>query len=222
MRSAAQGDVKQLEQVLEDSIFDQYVLGRALMLAVQSHRPEHERRLHRIAQLLIAKGAEVDYSERDGCTALMVACKKVFETVADELIQAGADIEAVDANNRTVWDYLKSAKGDVSMLLWALNKADRERKEQLRPATVQNLRAFQKDGVIVVRYDLVSSGPVPIMLMGSDDNGRTYALEVKSVKGHVGEGVSPGEDREIIWALAEDFSSHRPKSITLDVKVLSN
>ena len=91
-----------------------------------------------------------------GRTPLMEACRKRFETVVEGLLAAGADLRARDARGRDVWEYMDQAGGDVSMLLWTINSADTERRERLRASTVRNLRAYVKNGIVVVHYELTA------------------------------------------------------------------
>jgi hypothetical protein len=219
MLAVSRGDTRSVENLLYGNIVSSRVLGRALLATLTKLASDYERRAQRVAQLLMAKGADVNYCEDDGRTPLMEACRKRFETVVEGLLAYGADLRARDAVGRDVWDYLDEGRGDVSTVLWAINSADTARRERLEASTVKNLRAYLKNGIVVVHYDLEATGPVPVMLLGSDDDGRTYRLNIHAVRGHVGEEVAPGVDREIIWEVKDDYPHAKPKAITLDVVV---
>jgi len=78
------------------------------------------------------------------------------------------------------------------------------------PPAVSNVHASQRrDGSnqVDIRYDLadVDGDACTVSLEISEDGGRTWSVRATHLSGHVGAGVSPGEDRAIAWDCAADL-----------------
>ena len=58
-----------------------------------------------LAKMLIEAGADVNTSDDNGRTALMIAAEKNAVDLAKMLIEAGADVNASDDDGRTVFMY---------------------------------------------------------------------------------------------------------------------
>ncbi len=71
-------------------------------------------------------------------------------------------------------------------------------------ATVANLTVEETEASVVIRYDLESSGPASVRLVGSGDGGETYDLNVGSAEGDLGPEVEPGAGKRIVWRFEED------------------
>jgi hypothetical protein len=217
MGAVKEGRVRDVEEILFDSTFDRWLLGRALLTSLDMTSRDDERNAYRLARLLVSKGAEIEYVGEGGRTPLMEACRKRFETVAALLLDAGASLEPVDAVGRTARDYVDQAGGDTAALSWIVERARLDREP---PCRVRNLKASMRGGTVVVTYDLEAASPVPVRLTVSDDDGRTYTLNVGHVTGDVGERVAPGENRRIVWSVKKDYPQGLDASgLMLDVVV---
>ncbi len=80
------------------------------------------------------------------------------------------------------------------------------------PPEVTNVSAAQRPGTkfIDVTYDLTSpdGGDSTIQLEISFDGGLTWRAPVKTVSGHIGEGVGPGTNRIASWNAGVDFDGN--------------
>jgi formylglycine-generating enzyme required for sulfatase activity len=80
----------------------------------------------------------------------------------------------------------------------------------LAAPTVSNVRATQRtDGtrLVDIRYNLSGgSGPMSISVTVSPDNGATWSVQPASahLSGHVGQGITNGNDRHIVWNAGAD------------------
>lgn len=74
---------------------------------------------------------------------------------------------------------------------------------------VRNVEAYQQGTNVVIQYDLMGSNratyEVDVRL--SRDGGATFDYAPSAVSGAVGSGVSPGEGKEIVWSVLQDFSN---------------
>ncbi len=221
IQSVTNSDIATAEQILFEHAIDKWTLGHALMTALNANSARSERTVHRLANLLVAKGAHIDYSDYKGKTLLMEAIAKRFETVTDLLLVNGADMYARDDEGRNAWDYVDMGTGEAEMITWILNNERRMRKEIRDLCKIQNLSAKMRDDCVVITYDLEAPTPVPVALIAEQSKDRRRrSLNVVTVKGDVGNMVPPGKKREIIWEIAKDYPSGVPnKQILLDVIV---
>ena len=67
-----------------------------------------------IAELLIAKGADVNVKKEDGWTPLHSAASFDYKEIAELLIAKGADVNTIDVDGKTPLDY---AEGEIADLL---------------------------------------------------------------------------------------------------------
>ena len=71
---------------------------------------------------------------------------------------------------------------------------------------VSNVAASQDPNAltVTVHYDLSASGACAVTMLVSDNGGRFFSLVPKSLSGDIGDGVSPGNNKVIVWnALAD-------------------
>ena len=69
-------------------------VGTPLMWASTSHNLG-------IVEYLISRGAEIDKEDKNGCTALMLACKEGHTHIVESLLSHGAKIDKKDKNSCT-------------------------------------------------------------------------------------------------------------------------
>ncbi|HID30361.1 MAG TPA: hypothetical protein EYP19_10200 [Desulfobacterales bacterium] len=70
---------------------------------------------------------------------------------------------------------------------------------------VENVRFEQREDEVVVSYDLHGSEEIyTITLKGSSDGGRRFDIVPKTVSGDVGDKVSPGKGKQMVWEALKD------------------
>ena len=83
-----------------------------------------------------------------------------------------------------------------------------------------NVRFSVTGGVVQVTYDLISEDPravFSITLEASDDGGRTWTVRPTSLTGDVGESVTPGAGRQIVWEAGRDMATLRAEQLQFRV-----
>jgi formylglycine-generating enzyme required for sulfatase activity len=77
------------------------------------------------------------------------------------------------------------------------------------PPSVTNIsvRVIEGTKKVEIRYDLADSDSpaLTVGLTGSADGGATYALPITTVSGDIGEGISPGSNKAIVWDAGADW-----------------
>jgi hypothetical protein len=83
---------------------------------------------------------------------------------------------------------------------------------------VSNVKFGMQSGtrLVDVTYDL-SGGTCSIGLSVSSDNGATFAVPVKSVTGAVGNGVTSGTGKRIVWDAGTDWPGQTSSQVKLRV-----
>ena len=100
--------VRGLLEVMPVEVVDQRTGGgtpmgwSALSLVCNARDPHNERT--DIAQLLVAKGADLEVRNAHGATPLIAACAVGFFSVVQVLLEAGADATATNARGRNAAD----------------------------------------------------------------------------------------------------------------------
>ena len=84
---------------------------------------------------------------------------------------------------------------------------------------VTNVSFTQQPGtrLVSVSYDL-AGGTCNVSLLVSNDNGATYNVPVKSVTGAVGNGVTSGTGKRIIWDAGTDWAGQYSNQIKVRVR----
>lgn len=81
------------------------------------------------------------------------------------------------------------------------------------PPVVENVEFEQEgSGMVHIYYDLSDpdgDNKFTVTLSLSNDGGKTFAIEPKSLSGDIGENVTPGERKHIIWNAARDYDRLR-------------
>jgi formylglycine-generating enzyme len=85
--------------------------------------------------------------------------------------------------------------------------------------SVTNVKFVQQPGtkLVSVTYDL-AGGTCSVSLLVSNDNGATYNVPVKSVTGAVGNGVTSGTGKRIIWDAGTDWAGQHSNQIKMRVR----
>ena len=85
--------------------------------------------------------------------------------------------------------------------------------------SVTNVKFAQQPGtkLVSVTYDL-AGGNASVSLLVSNDNGATYNVPVKSVTGAVGNGVTSGTDKQIIWDAGTDWAGQFSNQVKVRVR----
>jgi formylglycine-generating enzyme required for sulfatase activity len=90
------------------------------------------------------------------------------------------------------------------------------------PPVVSNIRAGQRAGthLVDIYYNVSAIGPCTVYVAVSDNGGTSYNVPVFTLTGAVGPGVTPGNDRLIVWNAGTDwpgrFNSSCKVRITAD------
>ena len=69
---------------------------------------------------------------------------------------------------------------------------------------VSKVRAWAEGNKVHVSYTLTGKGEYDVALRLSDNGGRSFAIEPRTLSGAVGGGVEPGPDRRIVWDALKD------------------
>ena len=78
---------------------------------------------------------------------------------------------------------------------------------ELQPV-VSNVQVAQRAGtkLVDITYDLsYGGGAVTIWIDVSNDGGRSYIVPAKTFSGHIGQGVSPGNNKAVVWNAETDY-----------------
>lgn len=90
------------------------------------------------------------------------------------------------------------------------------------PPVVSNVRASQRAGThyVDIYYNVSAIGPCTVYVAVSDNGGASYNVPVFTLTGAVGPGVTPGNDRLVVWNAGTDwpgrFNSSCKVRITAD------
>ncbi|PIT88705.1 MAG: hypothetical protein COU29_00440 [Candidatus Magasanikbacteria bacterium CG10_big_fil_rev_8_21_14_0_10_36_32] len=73
---------------------------------------------------------------------------------------------------------------------------------------------------IIINYDLTDTAGADnfIELLISDDSGSSYVVSVSAVTGDIGEGVSSGIGKEIIWNAGTDFNGQEQSDMRIKIR----
>lgn len=72
---------------------------------------------------------------------------------------------------------------------------------------VQDVQAYQQGKNVIIEYDLEGDNQVTfdVDLRLSRDGGKTFGYAPTALSGAVGSGIPPGDGKEIVWAVLQDF-----------------
>ncbi len=72
---------------------------------------------------------------------------------------------------------------------------------------VKNVTFTQRNEAIIIKYDLdgIPNKKYHVNISLSDDYGVSFRIRPKSVRGDVGQNVTSGQGKEIVWDMTKDF-----------------
>ena len=95
------------------------------------------------------------------------------------------------------------------------------------PPEISNVRASQREGtkLVDIYYDAADADGdlLKVRVEVSDNDGVKYSIPAKTFTGDIGEGVSPGEGKHIVWDAGTDWDGEysdkmRVKVFAIDAK----
>lgn len=93
----------------------------------------------------------------------------------------------------------------------------------LQGQSIQNVKATQQDKTIVVTYDLVglkSGQTVTISLFCSEDSGNNWGTKLHYVTGDVGQSISAGYGKQIVWQVLDERERLTGSNISFEVRAM--
>ena len=86
---------------------------------------------------------------------------------------------------------------------------------------VKNVYAQQRPGtrLVDITYDVedADGDSLEIIIEASDDNGKTYTIIPKSLTGDVGENITPGRGKKIVWDVGKDLPNTKGENFKVRV-----
>jgi len=151
-----------------------------------------------VAKLLIEKGADVNATTEDGCSALMGAAWANSLEIAKILIGKGADVSAIDNRGSTVLDYVVDQNSKIAELLKKKGaKVSQRRLENLNKSQLSALR----DALSICYGCLEGNWPatlaeitptyiqeIPVANLGDDTNSNHVVIEKNGNRRFNGDG----------------------------------
>jgi len=98
------------------------------------------------------------------------------------------------------------------VFIWLTISAVAQYQNNNRPPIVSNVLVEQIDfDHVLIRYDLEDPDGdlVTIRIKVSDDSRKTFNVPVTQLKGAIGNGISNGKDKEVLWTITQDISIHQ-------------
>lgn len=83
---------------------------------------------------------------------------------------------------------------------------------------VTNVRCELERDQVVILYDLVGRGHYTVTAHMSEDAGRSYPFQLKSVSGDIGESIEPGRGKKIVWDCLRDVENLIGRHIVFEVR----
>ena len=96
----------------------------------------------------------------------------------------------------------------LALAVYALNPSVFAQTFVTPKGEAQNVRFEQREeGIVHIFYDLISSDPravFSVRVEASSDAGATFGMRPQSATGDVGNGVTPGTGKRIVWDAGKD------------------
>lgn len=93
----------------------------------------------------------------------------------------------------------------------------------LQGQSIQNVKATQHDKTIVITYDLVglkSGQTATISLFCSEDGGNNWGTKLHYVTGDVGQNISAGYGKRIVWQVLDERERLTGSNISFEVRAM--
>jgi formylglycine-generating enzyme required for sulfatase activity len=93
----------------------------------------------------------------------------------------------------------------------------------LQAQSIQNVKATQHDKTIVITYDLVglkSGQTATISLFCSEDGGNNWGTKLHFVTGDVGQNISAGYGKQIVWQVLDERERLTGSNISFEVRAM--
>lgn len=134
------------------------------------------------------------------------------QTPVSEDLQAGTYALEVQRDGYLSFDREVTIEGGIERQINVpLRRPLRVSAAEQQSKAVTNVAVTREGDRIVVAYDLVADGETyAVDLLLSTNGGKTFEPLPKATAGAVGGKVTPGTDKQIVWAATEDF----PRGLT--------
>lgn len=113
----------------------------------------------------------------------------------------------------------------IQFILFALviiaGNTNAQTKTGVQKLSIANVHFQQKGDSVLIFYDILGSTPEQkfgIRVHCSTNGGQTYSEPLKSVTGDVGENISGGAGKKIVWDALKDVEKLQGKNIKFDVR----
>jgi len=206
-----------LSDVLSSKVFRADILSKALLASVRGSAMDEETHI-KTADVLLSKGAWVNYTDISGGSAFLSACENNHYRLAAFLLEVGADPDVKNSMGWTANIYLSDASKPSLKLASLMEAAREEKKLTRRLPIVMNFNVHIKDKKIRATYDLLAHEISCVKMVASGDGGKTFDLPVKSLSGDIGCDVIPGRNLLIVWDILADYpKGFEGRDIKLDL-----
>jgi hypothetical protein len=192
-------------ELLVTHVFSSQVLGRALLTVAQSPgATEAEQVL--TAELLLSKGAWINYPDASDFTPLMAAVSQGHFLLAEYLLEEGANPDLIDTQGLKAADFIAASGSDRERILALLEQESSLRAGLPVNPIIMNIRMQVQDDRIALNYDLVSDERACVVFAASNKEGENFGIPVMTVSGAVGCDVIPGRNLQVVWDALRDHS----------------
>ncbi len=201
-------DLGSVKQLIVENAFDSKALGRALFHLLRRGTKNGGAEQIKLAGLLIANGADVNFSAMNGKNTLMVAAKRKDIKAVRLLLENGAKNELVDGNGKNAIAHARSAGSNTAVVDLLTNppKANPlEVVQKVVPPKIADMDLYMEGEDVIIDYSLVATVSACIKIIGSTDGGTNFDMVFKSVSGDIGEPIEPGEGKRIVWEVLNDY-----------------
>ncbi len=209
---STKGDLDSIKELVSKNALDRQVLGRALYHNLRRAAASDPAEQVETIKLLLSYGADVNFKAVNGQTPLMMAVYRDKVEAVKVLLENGASAEIKDNLGRTALDLVRSDGYGVAisnLLKAPPASAPVQIAAPTLPPKVLNMDLYLEGDDVVMDYDLASSNPACVKVVGSLNGGNSFDMHFKFAEGDVGEGVKPGNGKRIIWRTKRDY----PKGI---------
>lgn len=202
---SAGSDHRKAAVLLTSHVFSSQTLGRALLTSIQTPKVTEESRIA-TADLLLSKGAWINYPNASNTTPLMAAIAHGHLRLAEYLLEEGANPDSIDMRGRRAIDFLASGAPEHELLHALLRRESALRAGIASTPVIMNIRMNVQEDRLALSYDLVSDDRVCVVFAAFTQNGEQLGLPVMVVSGDVGCDVLPGRNLQVVWDALKSHS----------------